>query len=210
MARVRASNVERGRWRDLCREALAQHIGETELVEHLPDWSRVDGRAATRLNIIVKPSEVCLKPGPDNTYRWKIVPGKEHLLAHLFSKSFSEHSVSAYKELCAGVGEVFEAVAPTDEIAHAVQTAEGFGHFESSLPKGTDMSLSAQIARPEEENTKLSADAEEKKKQLSVEAQRRQEVEATVEQPGQVNQRLQEQYDKASLAAESYARVLQE
>ena len=209
MGPVRASNVERGRWRDLCREALAQHIGETELVEHLSDWSRADRRAETRLNITVKASEVRLKPGPDNAYRWKVVPGKEHLLAHLFSKSISEHSISAYKELCTGVGKVFEAVAPTDEITDAVQMAEGFGRFKTSLSEGVDMSFSAQIARLEEENTRLSTDTEEMKRQLSVEAQRQQEVEATVEQLGQANQRLQEQCDKASLAAASYVRVLQ-
>jgi hypothetical protein len=125
----------------------------------------------------VKPSEVRLKPGRDNAYRWKVVPGKEHLLAHLFSKSISEHSVSAYKELCAGIGRVFEAVAPTDEIADGVQTTEGFGRFKSCSPEEIDMSFSAQIARLEEENVRLSTDAEEVKMQLSVESQRRQEVE---------------------------------
>jgi hypothetical protein len=100
-------------------------------------------------------------------------------------------------------------VAPTDEIADGVQTAEGFGRVKSSLPEEIDLSFSAQIARLEQENIRLSADAEEVKMQLSVESQRREKVEATMEQLGVVNQRLQEQYDKASLAAESYVRVLQ-
>lgn len=206
MGAVRASNVERGRWRDSCREALAQHICGTQLVQ---EQIRADLCAATRLGIAVQPAEVRLKPSPDSAYRWMIVQGKEHLLAHLFSKSISEHSVSAYKELCAGVGKVFEAVAPTEEISDAIQTAEGFGRFESCLPKGVDMSFSAQIARLEEYNYRLNDEAEEVKRQLSIEAQRRQEAETMVEQLRQANHCLQEKYDKASSVAESYVRVLQ-
>ena len=105
------------------------------------------------------------------------------------------------------MGKVFEAVAPTDEIAPAAQEVEGFGRFRPPLSQGVDMSFSAQIVRLGDENAKLSMRTEEVKKQLSVEAQRRQAAEATVEQLVEANQRLQEQYDKASLAAESYVRA---
>ncbi|KAF1362124.1 FabD/lysophospholipase-like protein [Lizonia empirigonia] len=133
------------------------------------------------------------RSGLDNAYRWNIVLGKEHFSVHLFSKSISEHSVSAYKEPCAGVG----------------KTAEGLRRFESYLPEGVDMSFIVQITRLEEENIRLGTHTEEVKEQLSVEAKRRQEVKAAVKQPGQANQRLQEQYKKAVLTAETYTRVLQ-
>ena len=209
MGPVRASNLERRRWRDLCREELAQHIGETEPLKRLTNLRDTDLHTATRLNIMVEPSEVRLKPGSDDTYHWKTVPGKEHLLDHLFSKNISEHSVGAYKELYAGVGRVFEAVAPPDETARTTQRLTGLGCLRPAMATGVDISFSAQIECLEEENARLSTEIEDTKRQLSEESRRRQEAEATLEQLGQANQRVREQHDKASLAAETYMRALE-
>ncbi|KAF9690390.1 hypothetical protein EKO04_011609 [Ascochyta lentis] len=177
-------------------------MGETCAAKHSHGILQLD-------SILLWTSKVRLKPVSDSAYCWKIVPGKELLLQHLFSKNISEHSVGAYKELCAGVSKDFEVIAPTVESADAAQRAEGLGCLRPAMSMGVDMSFSAQIARLEEENTRLSTKAEEAKGQLSAESRRRQEVETTVEQLGQAHQRLQEQYDKDSLAAESYLRVLQ-
>ena len=65
-----------------------------------------------RLGITVEPSQVRLVPRPDDPYAWKVLPEKQAL----FSKNMSDHSIGAYKELWAGVGETFEAV-PTQMLA---------------------------------------------------------------------------------------------
>ncbi|KAF2257714.1 hypothetical protein CC78DRAFT_527427, partial [Lojkania enalia] len=60
----------------------------------------------SRLGIIVEPAQVRLLPSPDNPYTWRFLPKKKHL----FSKNISDHSISAYKELCDGVGKTFKAI----------------------------------------------------------------------------------------------------
>lgn len=39
--------------------------------------------------------------------------GKEDTLSELFSKNISDHSISAYRELCEGLDKTFEAIPPT-------------------------------------------------------------------------------------------------
>jgi hypothetical protein len=60
-----------------------------------------------RLGILVEPSQVRLKPNPDDGYLWEKLDNKEHL----FSKNISDHSTGALKELYRDVGLSFEAVA---------------------------------------------------------------------------------------------------
>ncbi|KAH6884960.1 hypothetical protein B0T10DRAFT_577422 [Thelonectria olida] len=83
----RKSNLERGQWRLKCREALCNHI-------------------QSNLGIDLEPGQVRLQPTRDDAYAWKAVQGKEYL----FQKNLSDHSIGAYKELCNGVGVIFEAV----------------------------------------------------------------------------------------------------
>ncbi|KAF2008722.1 hypothetical protein BU24DRAFT_429292 [Aaosphaeria arxii CBS 175.79] len=84
---MRASNLERQKWRSRCREDLSRYI-------------------QTQLGITVEPAQVRLLPRLDDPYRWRAVPEKQHL----FSKNLSDHSIGAYKSLCDGIGKTFEAV----------------------------------------------------------------------------------------------------
>ncbi|KAF2008351.1 hypothetical protein BU24DRAFT_360565 [Aaosphaeria arxii CBS 175.79] len=83
---MRASNLERQKWRSRCREELSRHI-------------------RARLGITIEPAQVRLLPRSDDPYRWHSVPEKQHL----FSKNLSDHSIGAYKSLCSGIGKTFEA-----------------------------------------------------------------------------------------------------
>ncbi|KAL7940635.1 hypothetical protein V8C42DRAFT_337033, partial [Trichoderma barbatum] len=87
----KTSNAERAEWRAKCRERLANHI-------------------CTHLGISVSPSEVRLIPNDDDPYRWKILPGKEHL----FEKHMSKQTKGIYMELWREVGVTFEAVFPSN------------------------------------------------------------------------------------------------
>ena len=72
--------------------------------------------SGSRLGIMIEPSKVRLLPRPDNPYTWKVLSEKQAL----FSKNLSDHSIGAYKELGAGVGETFEVV-PTQLVADPVK-----------------------------------------------------------------------------------------
>jgi hypothetical protein len=63
-----------------------------------------------RLGIEIKPSQVRLNPGGNEPYLWKILPEKQEQFSMIFSKSLSDHSISAYRELSEGVGVTFEAM----------------------------------------------------------------------------------------------------
>jgi len=62
------------------------------------------------LGIIIEPLQVCLIPGPDNPYIWKVLLEKEELFLRIFLKNISDHSIGAYKELYKGVGITFKAI----------------------------------------------------------------------------------------------------
>jgi hypothetical protein len=59
-----------------------------------------------RTGISVKASHVRLLTSKDDAYSWKYLPKVEHLSL----KTLSDHSVGAYRELCAGIGQTFEAI----------------------------------------------------------------------------------------------------
>src|ERR1700733_1464316 len=61
------------------------------------------------LGISVSPADVRLITGPQDPYKWVSLPEKRYL----FEKHLSKHCTRAYREICVGVGEAFEAV-PTD------------------------------------------------------------------------------------------------
>jgi hypothetical protein len=58
------------------------------------------------LGVLVEPAQVRLITAVEDLYRWKFLPGKEHL----FEKQLSKHSIGAYMELFRDVGISFEAV----------------------------------------------------------------------------------------------------
>lgn len=55
---------------------------------------------------MIEPAQVRLSPRPDDPYAWRVLPAKRAL----FARNLSDHSVGAYRELWAAVGESFEAV----------------------------------------------------------------------------------------------------
>ena len=57
----------------------------------------------------MSPADVRLITGPQDPYKWVSLPEKRYL----FEKHLSKHCTRAYREICVGVGEAFEAV-PTD------------------------------------------------------------------------------------------------
>src|SRR5256885_2574022 len=61
------------------------------------------------LGISVSPAELRNITGPQDPYKWVSLPEKRYL----FEKHLSKHCTRAYREICVGVGEAFEAV-PTD------------------------------------------------------------------------------------------------
>ncbi|KIM93152.1 hypothetical protein OIDMADRAFT_61938 [Oidiodendron maius Zn] len=87
MAGPRSSNLARSEWNKKCRERLSQHI-------------------QNKLGILIEPSQVRLKPNPDDVYSWEKMDDK----GHLFSKNISDHSIRALKELYREVGQSFEVV----------------------------------------------------------------------------------------------------
>ena len=49
-------------------------------------------------------------PKSSDPYRWKLISDEDETLSKLFSKNISDHSIRAYKALCEGVDNTFEAV----------------------------------------------------------------------------------------------------
>src|SRR5947199_10547545 len=58
------------------------------------------------LAISVSPADVRLITGAQDPYKWVSLPEKRYL----FEKHLSKHCTRAYREICIGVGEAFEAV----------------------------------------------------------------------------------------------------
>jgi hypothetical protein len=127
MAPIRTSNLERGKWRSKCREQLSNHIRKTTPPVHFPNLTNIT--LESRIGITIDPSQVRLIPGADDPYSWKVLPEKRHL----FSKNLSDHSISAYKELCGEIGAAFEAV-PVETTRPAISaenvTQEAFTSIE--------------------------------------------------------------------------------
>ncbi|KAF1949116.1 hypothetical protein CC80DRAFT_581698 [Byssothecium circinans] len=165
MAPVRASNVERLEWRTKCRKELSSHI-------------------QSKLGIIVEPAQVRLLPSPDDPYTWRFLPEKKHL----FSKNISDHSISAYKDLCNGVGRTFEAIP-----AKQRNSADSFGMVEGavvSTVSQTEISFSTLIDQLQDKNFVLSQSLDEMRTQLSVELECRRHAERELARLKEVNKRL--------------------
>lgn len=108
-------------------------MSKTILVSQNTCTNRLD----TNLGISVLPSDVRLIPNGEDPYRWKILPGKEHL----FEKHMSKQSKGIYMELWREVGVSFEAVLPTNG--------------EHQITEKHPISFSERIAELTSENTKL-------------------------------------------------------
>ncbi|PGG96171.1 hypothetical protein AJ79_09702 [Helicocarpus griseus UAMH5409] len=85
-------NKRRAERRHQCRVRLAQHIYE-------------------KLGVYIDATRVRLKPGPDDPYRWLVMPSKKHLLEKQLSKS----SVRDYDEICSAVDDSALEAVPADE-----------------------------------------------------------------------------------------------
>jgi hypothetical protein len=132
MAPIRSSNLERGKWRSKCREQLSKHIRKTSSAS---SSTLANTTSESRIGISIEPSQVRLTPGPGDLYSWKVLPEKKYL----FSKNISDHSIGAYKELCGGIGVLFEAIPVTiartgtgseDIIQEVFASAEVYKHLE--------------------------------------------------------------------------------
>ena len=143
MAPIRTSNLERGKWRSKCREQLSKYIRKTSPAS---SSTITNTTPESRIGITIEPSQVRLIPGADDPYSWKVLPEKKYL----FSKHMSDHSISAYKELCGGIGFSFEAVpvettrtgTGSEDIAQEVFTsAEVYKHLEFLIPANHLFSL---------------------------------------------------------------------
>ena len=66
-------------------------------------------------------SDVRLVTTEKDPYSWQYMPEA----AHLFAKNLSDHSVNAYKQLCAGAGRTFEAVPSVHNGADNVLVVSG-------------------------------------------------------------------------------------
>jgi hypothetical protein len=72
------------------------------------------------------------KAESSDLYRWKIIPGQEEALSKLFSKSISDHSIGAYRQLCEGVDKTFEAIPTSPPIEKNIPIREHyFNNFSS-------------------------------------------------------------------------------
>lgn len=106
----------------------------------------------SRIGIAIEPSQVRLIPSADDPYSWKVLPEKKYL----FSKNMSDHSISAYKELCGEIGVLFEAVPVestrtgigSEDVAQAIFTsAEVCEHLEFWSQLTTHSALTTQLQR---------------------------------------------------------------
>ncbi|KAK3933476.1 hypothetical protein QBC46DRAFT_275664, partial [Diplogelasinospora grovesii] len=62
-----------------------------------------------QIGLTIPAADVRLITSKGDLYSWKYLAE----VKHLFSKNLSDHSVKACKQLCAGVGQTFEAILPT-------------------------------------------------------------------------------------------------
>lgn len=99
----------RKRLRRQCREILAEHISKRAGV-YTRRWqllliTRNDLEEKTDLNI--QPKQVRLTNTEKDGYCWLHKPE----VAHIFSRCLSKQTLTAYEEICSGVGVNFEAIA---------------------------------------------------------------------------------------------------
>lgn len=59
-----------------------------------------------KLQIFVNPENIRLRPGPEDPYRWRFLPAKQHL----FCKQLSKHCTREYKEIIESIDIGLEAV----------------------------------------------------------------------------------------------------
>ena len=89
----------------------------------------------SRLDIIVKPSQVRLNPNANNPYKWKFLSEKKELFSSIFSKNISNHSISAYRELCEGVRVTFKAVSVISRVRNTPNSLTTIGKRDSLQAK---------------------------------------------------------------------------
>ncbi|CAI6342316.1 unnamed protein product [Periconia digitata] len=175
--------MERREWRTRCRKELSTHI-------------------QSKLGIVIDPAQVRLLPSPDDPYTWRFLPEKKHL----FSKNISDHSISAYKDLSNGVGRTFEAIP-----AKQRNSANSFGMMEGAVVATVgqkEISFSTLIDQLQDKNAVLSQSLEEMRTQLSAELECRRHAESELARLKEVNERLQEAYEKNDSIAMRLKRVL--
>jgi hypothetical protein len=140
--------LERGKWRSKCREQLSKHIRKAS---HISSLIVANTTSESRIGIAIEPSQVRLIPSADDPYSWKVLPEKKYL----FSKNLSDHSISAYKELCGEIGVLFEAVpvettrsgTGSEGVAQVFTSAEVCEHLELWSQLTTSLASTTQLQR---------------------------------------------------------------
>jgi predicted RNase H-like nuclease (RuvC/YqgF family) len=107
------------------------------------------------LGISVPPADVRLITGPQDPYKWVSLPEKRYL----FEKHLSKHCTRAYREICVGVGEAFEAV-PTDASNNETPEARPEKTSELEVTKKPASSFTAKINELERQNLALMTELE--------------------------------------------------
>lgn len=112
----KVANRERAQWRDQCRQALSDHIRESQQCTlQRPFEIEFNPATESRLGLLIDPVEVRLIPHHSDPYTWSYMPQRRHL----FRKQISKHNLGAYREMCTEVGRSFEAVARDAPVAYS-------------------------------------------------------------------------------------------
>jgi hypothetical protein len=161
------------------------------------------------LGISVLPADVRLITGPQDPYKWVSLPEKRYL----FEKHLSKHCTRAYREICIGVGEAFEAV-PTDasnnETRPSAETPEARPEKTSDLEiaKKPAGSFTAKIDELERQNLTLIIELEQWRSTASNTEALNRELEASlktvqlsVNALQQEKERIKESYRQNTMAA---------
>ncbi|OJD27484.1 hypothetical protein ACJ73_01123 [Blastomyces percursus] len=93
------------------RAALAARIKRLDIRHPLVRRCAEHQERHEKLGVHIDATRVRLKPGPDDPYRWLVLPSKKHLLEKQLSKS----SVRDYDEICSAVDDSALEAVPADE-----------------------------------------------------------------------------------------------
>lgn len=121
-------------------------------------------------------------------------------MGHLFSKNISDHSIGAYRELCAGLGNTFEAI---PSIMSSSEISFQPSHVFPLEPIGeTEVNFSSQIAQLATETQNLRQTLSEVFQQLMTETSLQETTEEKLKAFAEENHLLQKQAEECKRKAD--------
>lgn len=84
--------------------------------QNLTYWSILKLFLGTKLGIEIPPAEVRMHPRKEDSYRWSILPAKQHL----FKKNLSKLSTGVYTQIMQGIGVFLEALPRDPDVSQRV------------------------------------------------------------------------------------------